>query len=254
MKLKNEVIIITGAGSGIGKECSLSYASNGAKIVLVDRNQNLLNKIDLLIKKKFKRLSTLKFLADISNEDDIKKIVNTTTKKFKKIDVLHSHVGIQVEGTAEQVDPKGMDNSYNINVKSHFNFIRLVLPFMKKRKKGSIIVTSSNSGVIYDSEMVAYATSKHAAVAMVKQIAKDYAKFNIRVNALCPGWVDTPFNDPFTKQMGGRKNLLKYILKNIPMKRFASPKEISDAALFLASSDSSFMTGQALVVDGGECL
>ena len=115
-------------------------------------------------------------------------------------------------------------------------------------------MTSSNSGVIYDSEMVAYATSKHAAVAMVKQIAKDYAKFNIRVNALCPGWVDTPFNDPFTKQMGGRKNLLKYIPKNIPMKRFASPKEISDAALFLASSDSSFMTGQALVVDGGECL
>jgi len=254
MKLKNEVVIITGAGSGIGKECSLNYASNGAKLILIDRNQNLLNKINLLIKKKFKKISTLKFLADISNERDIKLIINTAIKKFKKIDVLHSHVGIQVEGTAEQVDPKGMDDSYKINVKSHFNFIRSTLPYMKKRKKGSIIVTSSNSGVIYDSEMVAYATSKHAAVAMVKQIAKDYAKYNIRVNALCPGWVDTPFNDPFTKQMGGRNNLLKYISKNIPMKRFASPKEISDAALFLASSDSSFMTGQALVVDGGECL
>ena len=254
MKLKNEVVIITGAGSGIGKECSLNYASNGAKLILIDRNQNLLNKINLLIKKKFKKISTLKFLADISNERDIKLIINTAIKKFKKIDVLHSHVGIQVEGTAEQVDPKGMDDSYKINVKSHFNFIRVTLPYMKKRKKGSIIVTSSNSGVIYDSEMVAYATSKHAAVAMVKQIAKDYAKYNIRVNALCPGWVDTPFNDPFTKQMGGRNNLLKYISKNIPMKRFASPKEISDAALFLASSDSSFMTGQALVVDGGECL
>ena len=254
MKLKNEVVIITGAGSGIGKECSLNYASNGAKLILIDRNQNLLNKINLLIKKKFKKISALKFLADISNERDIKLIINTAIKKFKKIDVLHSHVGIQVEGTAEQVDPKGMDDSYKINVKSHFNFIRSTLPYMKKRKKGSIIVTSSNSGVIYDSEMVAYATSKHAAVAMVKQIAKDYAKYNIRVNALCPGWVDTPFNDPFTKQMGGRNNLLKYISKNIPMKRFASPKEISDAALFLASSDSSFMTGQALVVDGGECL
>jgi NAD(P)-dependent dehydrogenase (short-subunit alcohol dehydrogenase family) len=254
MKLKNEVVIITGAGSGIGKECSLNYASNGAKLILIDRNQNLLNKINLLIKKKFKKISTLKFLADISNEKDVKLIIDSTIKKFKKIDVLHSHVGIQVEGTAEQVDPKGMDDSYKINVKSHFNFIRATLPYMKKRKKGSIIVTSSNSGVIYDSEMVAYATSKHAAVAMVKQIAKDYAKYNIRVNALCPGWVDTPFNDPFTKQMGGRNNLLKYISKNIPMKRFASPKEISDAALFLASSDSSFMTGQALVVDGGECL
>ena len=254
MKLKNEVVIITGAGSGIGKECSLNYAANGAKLILIDRNKDLLNKIEILIKKKFKSISILKFLADISDENLIKDIVKQTFKKFKKIDVLHSHVGIQIEGTAEQVNPKGMDDSYKINVKSHFNFIREVLPIMKERKKGSIVVTSSNSGVIYDSGMVAYATSKHAAVAMVKQIAKDYAKFNIRVNALCPGWVDTPFNDPFTKQMGGRKNLLSYVSKNIPMGRFASPKEISDAALFLASSDSSFMTGQALVIDGGECL
>jgi NAD(P)-dependent dehydrogenase (short-subunit alcohol dehydrogenase family) len=102
--------------------------------------------------------------------------------------------------------------------------------------------------------MIAYATTKHAVVAMVKQIALDYARENIRVNALCPGWVDTPFNEPFMRQMGGRQALEHYVRDKIPMRRWASVDEIAEAVLFLASDRSSFMTGQALVVDGGECL
>jgi len=100
--------------------------------------------------------------------------------------------------------------------------------------------------------MIAYATSKHAAVAMVKQIAINYGKHNVRVNALCPGWVDTPFNDAFTRQMGGRDALLAYVKGKNPMGRFASVEEIAEAILFLASDRSSFMTGHALVIDGGE--
>jgi NAD(P)-dependent dehydrogenase (short-subunit alcohol dehydrogenase family) len=125
---------------------------------------------------------------------------------------------------------------------------------MRAEGKGSIIVTSSNSGVFYDHEMIAYATSKHAAVAMVKQIAIDYGKYGVRINALCPGWVDTPFNDAFIRQMGGREALLAYVKEKIPMGRFASVEEIAEAILFLASDRSSFMTGHALVIDGGECI
>ena len=102
-----------------------------------------------------------------------------------------------------------MEASWQINVAAHFRLMRLVMPHMQEAGTGSIIVTSSNSGVFYDHEMIAYATSKHAAVAMVKQIAIDYGKYGVRVNALCPGWVDTPFNDAFTRQMGGREALLR---------------------------------------------
>ena len=131
----------------------------------------------------------------------------------------------------------------------------IILPIaLRAAGGGSIIVTASNSGVLYDREMVAYATTKHACVSMVKQIAADYAGQKIRVNALCPGWVDTPFNDPFTRQMGGRAALLDYVSHAIPMRRFGDVDEIAEAILFLASARSSFMTGQAFVVDGGESL
>ena len=105
-----------------------------------------------------------------------------------------------------------------------------------------------------ENEMIAYATSKHAAVAMVKQIAIDYGKHNVRVNALCPGWVDTPFNDAFTRQMGGREALQEYIRGQIPLGRFATVDEIAESILYLASDRSSFMTGHALVIDGGESI
>ena len=184
----------------------------------------------------------------------LERLVREAIEIYGRIDVLHSHAGIQVEGPLTTVDPAGMEASWQVNVAAHFHLARLVMPHMQKAGKGSIIVTASNSGVFYDHEMIAYATSKHAAVAMVKQIAIDYGKYGVRVNALCPGWVDTPFNDAFTRQMGGREALLAYVKDKIPMGRFATVEEIAESILFLASDRSSFMTGQALVVDGGECI
>ncbi|MFZ8985108.1 MAG: SDR family NAD(P)-dependent oxidoreductase, partial [Steroidobacteraceae bacterium] len=115
-------------------------------------------------------------------------------------------------------------------------------------------ITSSNSGVQYDREMIAYATTKHAVLAMTRQMAADYAREGIRFNALCPGFIDTPFNLGFEVQMGGREKLEEYIRDVIPMGRFGTVEEIADAIVFLASDRSSFMTGHAFVVDGGECI
>lgn len=252
MILSGRVAIVTGAGSGIGRAGAEIMAREGATIVVADRDA-------VAGEETRQRIETaggqaLAIQADVGDDTALARLVDAAHQAFGRIDILHSHAGIQVEGPLEAVDPAGMDASWHINVRAHFQLARLVMPHMRAQGGGSIIVTSSNSGVFYDHEMIAYATSKHAAVAMVKQIAIDYGKHNVRVNALCPGWVDTPFNDAFTRQMGGRDRLLAYIKNKIPMGRFASVEEIAEAILFLASDRSSFMTGHALVIDGGECI
>ena len=227
-------------------------AREGAAIVAADRNAAAGAETAKRIEAAGGRALAVE--TDVGDDAQLERLVQLTLDRFGRIDILHSHAGIQVEGPLESVDPNGMDASWRINVRAHFTLARLVMPAMRAQGGGSIIVTSSNSGVFYDHEMIAYATSKHAAVAMVKQIAIDYGKYNVRVNALCPGWVDTPFNDAFTRQMGGREKLLAYIREKIPMGRFASVEEIAEAILFLASDRSAFMTGHALVIDGGELI
>ncbi len=252
MILKDRVAIVTGAGSGIGRAGAEIMAREGARIVVADRDAAAGEETVRRIAENGG--TALAVTTDVGETAALERLVRRTVQEFGRVDILHSHAGIQVEGSLEEVDPPGMDRSWSINVRAHFTLARLVMPHMRKQGGGSIIVTSSNSGVFYDPSMIAYATSKHAAVAMVKQIAIDYGKYNVRVNALCPGWVDTPFNDPFTRQMGGRQALLDYVAKKIPLGRFASVDEIAEAILYLASDRSAFMTGHALVIDGGECI
>lgn len=252
MMLEGRVAAVTGAGSGIGRACAEILAREGAYVAVSDLDQDRAQEtVDRIVQNG--GLASA-FGVDVTNDARLGEFIAGVVDGRGRIDILHSHAGIQVEGTAEQVSPTGMDDSWNLNVRAHFIAARLVIPHMKRHGGGSIVITSSNSGVQYDREMIAYATSKHAVVAMARQMALDYARHNIRVNALCPGWVDTPFNDPFTRQMGGREALEAYIREQIPMGRWASVDEIAEALLFLASDRSSFMTGQALVVDGGECL
>ena len=250
--LAGKVAIVTGAGSGIGRASANILAAHGARVIASDRDEAAASDTAGLIASAGRIAIAMK--SDVSRDGDLEQLVSRVIETWGQLDILHSHAGIQVEGTLEQVEPAGMDASWQINVRAHFMAARLAVPHMKRQGGGSIVITASNSGVLYDREMIAYATSKHAVVAMTRQIALDYARFNIRVNALCPGWVDTPFNAPFMKQMGGRDALESYVHQKIPMGRWASTAEIAEALLFLASDRSSFMTGQALVVDGGECL
>jgi NAD(P)-dependent dehydrogenase (short-subunit alcohol dehydrogenase family) len=252
MILKDKVAIVTGGGSGIGRGGAEIMAREGAIVVVADRSRE--NGIETVarIERAGGRAEAVQ--VDVGIDADLERMIQHTIASYKRIDILHNHAGIQVAGTLEEVSPDGMDSSYRINTRAHFMAARLAVPHMKRQGGGVIINTSSNSGVFLDTGMLAYITSKAATIMMTKQMALDYARDNIRVNALCPGWVDTPFNDPYMKQMGGRENLERYVRETIPLGRWASVEEIAESVLYLASDRSAYMTGHALVIDGGECI
>jgi NAD(P)-dependent dehydrogenase (short-subunit alcohol dehydrogenase family) len=252
MLLTDRVAFVTGAGSGIGRAGALAMARHGAIVIATDLDGPAAAVTADTIRAAGGRAEGQ--ALDAADDTAVRAAIDTTVARHGRLDVLHSHAGIQIPGTLEQVTAADMDASWRLNVRSHFVATQAAMAHMKPARRGSIIITASGSGIQYDAQMVAYATTKHAVVAMARQIAKDYAQFNVRVNTLCPGFIDTPFNLGFEQQMGGRAPLESYVAGNIPMRRWGTVEEIADGILFLASDMSTFMTGHALVIDGAESL
>jgi len=250
--LKDRIALVTAAGSGIGRAGAIAMAREGAVVVATDLDGDLAQDTCALILAAGGRGTS--FALDVTDDGACGAAVARVLEHHGRIDILHSHAGLQIPGRLEDVAPEQMDAAWALNVRAHFVLARAVIHPMRAQGGGSVIVTASNSGCQYDRGMISYATTKHAAVAMVKQMAVDYAPENIRFNALCPGFVDTPFNAGFETQMGGRKALESYVAGSIPMGRWASVEEIADGIVYLASDRSSFVTGLALVIDGGEML
>ncbi|CPR16844.1 SDR family NAD(P)-dependent oxidoreductase [Brenneria goodwinii] len=250
--LTGRIALITGAGSGIGRAGAIAMAAEGAHVVVTDLRADLARETAAEIMAAGGRAES--WSLDARDDAAIAATVTNVLKTHGQLDVLHSHAGIQIGGRLEEVTPEQMDMAWALNVRSHFVAAREVIAPMRAQGGGSVIITASNSGLQYDRAMISYTTTKHAAVAMMRQMASDYARENIRFNALCPGFVDTPFNAGFETQMGGRKALEAYVSDTIPMGRWASAKEIADGIVYLASDRSSFVTGMALVIDGGEVL
>lgn len=252
MILQGRIAIVTGAGSGIGRAGSEAMAREGATVIVTDRELGAARRTADAIAAAGGRAEPIRL--DVTDDAAVVAMIQDVAARHGRVDILHNHAGVQVAGSVEEVDAAGFDRSWAVNVHAQFIACQAVLPIMKKRRGGVILNTSSNSGVFLDRAMTAYITSKAASITMTRQIALDVARYGVRVNALCPGWVDTPFNDPYTEQLGGRKALEHAIANIVPMGRFATAEEIAEVILFMVSDRSSYMTGHALVADGGESL
>ena len=252
MQLENKVALVTGAGSGIGAAGARAMAREGAYVFVTDRDAASARAVSQSIAAEGYVAEALQL--DVTDDQALIDAINWAALTKGRLDILHSHAGLQVEGKLEDVAVADMDASWALNVRAHFVAAQAAIAPMRAQGGGSVIITSSNSGVQYDREMIAYATTKHAVLAMTRQMAADYAKENIRFNSLCPGFIDTPFNRGFEIQMGGRHKLDEYVETTIPMGRFGTVDEIAGGIVFLASDQSAFMTGHALVIDGGESI
>ncbi|MGV8984855.1 MAG: SDR family NAD(P)-dependent oxidoreductase [Cypionkella sp.] len=251
MMLHGRVAFLTGAGSGIGRAGALALAQAGAFVTVTDLDGNRAAEVAGEIRANGGQAEALTLNA--CDDGAVASAIDTVASRGR-LDILHSHAGLQTSGGLEAATVEDMDASWRLNVRAHFVAAKAVMPHMRGQGGGSIIITASNSGVQVDRGMIAYSTTKHAVIAMTRQIAADHAKDNIRCNALCPGFVDTAFNAGFERQMGGRGALETYVAGAIPMGRWARVEEIAASILYLASDQSAFMTGHALVIDGGESL
>ena len=252
MLLSDRVAFVTGAGSGIGRAGALALAREGAHVVVTDRDGDAADAVAAEIAAAGGRAEAR--ALDVCDDGALIAAVEGTAAAQGRLDILHSHAGVQVAGGLATATVAEMDLSWRLNVRAHFVAAQAALGPMRAQGRGSIIITASNSGVQIDRGMIAYCTTKHAAVAMARQIAVDFAREGIRCNALCPGFVDTPFNAGFEAEMGGRAALERYVAGTIPMGRWGTAAEVAEAIVYLASDHSGFMTGHAFVIDGAESL
>jgi len=252
-KLSGKVAIITGATSGIGKATALLFAEEGADLVITGRRAELGQSISDEIRQKGVRCVFVQ--ADHSNADDCSSVVERTLAEFSRVDILFNNAGIVTSGTAETTSDEVWNETMAVNVTAVWHMCKLVIPHMKKQGHGVIVNNGSDWSVVAGKDAFPYVASKGAVGLMTKAMALDFARDNIRVNAVCPGdtfvdrWLEKGYfegSDPVSVE-----EAIKESSAYIPMGRFGKPEEIASAVLFLASDDSSFVTGHLLLVDGG---
>jgi NAD(P)-dependent dehydrogenase (short-subunit alcohol dehydrogenase family) len=192
------------------------------------------------------------YQADVADADEVQAVIATIVDDFGGIDVLHSHAGRLRAGTVAETDLEEWNRTLSVNVTSMYLVVREVVPVMLSRGGGAIVTTGSISGLFGEPALAVYTASKAAVVNLTRSLAIDYARSGIRVNCVCPGWVDTGFNDPQFEHDGlSDEAIAELIDRTVPMGRQGLPEEMAAAVAFLASSDASYITGQTLVVDGG---
>jgi NAD(P)-dependent dehydrogenase (short-subunit alcohol dehydrogenase family) len=249
MRLANKVALITGGTSGIGQATAILFAKEGAKVAIAGRNETRGHAVTAQIAKDGGQAIFIR--TDVRLAADCRRAVDETVRAFDRLDVLFNNAGIFYAHTALECSEEEWDEQLDINLKGAFLMSKFALPPMIRQGGGVIINNSSGWGLVGGDRAVAYCASKGGMVLMTKAMAIDHGRQGIRVNCICPGDVDTPMLPADARLRGLKWEDYLAGCATRAMGRIGTPEEIARAVLFLASDDSSFMTGAALVVDGG---
>lgn len=241
-----KVVIVTGARTGIGLSTATLFAKAGAAVVLVGRHDPKKEAEDLTAQ----GYQAVSFEADVSNEADTKAMVDFTVKRFGHLDFAYNNAGIQSPVTkTEDLSLEEYDHVLNINLKGIFLSMKHELKQMSKQEsKGAIVNCSSMGGLVGIAGRTAYHAAKHGVLGLTKSSALEYAQAGIRINAVCPGIIETPM---VTRMNQTEKSAMDDLMREVPIGRLAQPEEIAQVVLFLCSDAASYIVGQGVPVDGG---
>tara|TARA_B100001996_G_scaffold381834_1_gene372139 strand:+ start:973 stop:1719 length:747 start_codon:yes stop_codon:yes gene_type:complete len=244
--LKNKIAIITGASRGIGKIIAELFAKSGAHVVCVARSEKAIETLSESINNSGGSAS---FLAcDISDEKSFNSLISHTVQGYEKLDILINNAGITKDSLIMRMNSKDWDKVLDINLKGTFHGIKSAIRPMMKNRFGRIINITSIVGLTGNAGQANYAASKAGVIGLTKSVAKEIASRGITVNCIAPGWIKTDMTDELNQ------NIKEEFLNRIPMNRIGTPEDIAYTALFLASDEASYITGQTITVDGGRII
>ena len=247
-RLQGKVAIVTGAGTGIGRACALAMAREGARLALVGRRHE---KLQELARDIGDSSQTITIAADVSKKPDIENLLARTVARFGSINVLLNNAGVLHIGNVEQITEEQWDETFNVNVRGLWMLSRAVLPQMRKAGGGAIINVASVLGINGARNRASYAPSKGAVVLLTKCMAIDHGHENIRVNAICPSFVETDLTAAVLRGVPDPQAVRRERITLHPLGRLGQPEDIAGLAVYLASDESSWVTGSVFPVDGG---
>ena len=248
-RLDGKVVLITGGAGAIGRATAMRFAEEGARVVIADLDaagpERAAGELRAL------GADVHGVTVDVTSDPSVRTMVDEVVTEHGRIDVLFTSAGVLVSGSITETSLEAWHRTIAVNVTGTFLCSRHVVPVMIAGGGGSIVLMSSTAGLVAEPAIAAYCASKGAVLMLGRQMALDYARQAIRVNVICPGWIDTPFNEPAIARSGGSEAIAPFIDTMVPLGRQGRPEEVADVVVFLASDESRLMVGSVVVVDGG---
>ena len=248
-RLQDKVALITGGAGAIGVATARRFVEEGARVVIADHDAERVETAVAALRRPASVVSG--YVVDVTSEASVAAMVRHAVTGMGGIDILFCCAGVLVSGTVMDTTLAEWDRTLAVNLTGPFLTSKHAIPAMIDRGGGSIIHMSSTAGLVGEPSIAAYSASKGGVIMLARQTALDVARRGVRVNVVCPGWIDTPFNEPAITAGGGAAALEPFVDAMVPMGRQGHPDEVADVVVFLASDESRLMTGSVITIDGG---